>query len=206
MADLPPPPETPPTQVPPPAQPPRRGGIRWILIGAGGCLVLLLLLFVGFTGCLAAIVGSGGGGGGGGEVGYGEAKKRAAPMGDPVKAGDLTWTVTNAIQQTQRNDLGERRTGNFIVVDLAVRNNGDEAITVDSASLAILDAQGRVHEADTDAFVPSGLDLFLKQINPGVTEQARVVFKIAPDARGLVLRLGGSDPFTDTNGYVNLGI
>jgi uncharacterized protein DUF4352 len=91
-------------------------------------------------------------------------------------------------------------------VDLTVRNNGDEAITVDSESLAILDDQGRTHEADTDAYVPPRLDLLLQQVNPGVTHQARVVFNIAPEASGLILRLGDGDPFSDVNGYVNLGL
>jgi hypothetical protein len=85
-------------------------------------------VFVGFAGCLAAI-GGGGGGAGDGGLSREEIKSRAVPIGDPVKAGELTWTVTGAIQQTERNDLGERRTGNFIVVDLTVRNNGDEAVT-----------------------------------------------------------------------------
>ena len=170
--------------------------------------MLLLLLFVGFAGCLAAIGGGGGGEGGGsdGDLSRQEIKSRAVPVGDPVEAGDLTWTIVGTAQQTERNDLGERRTGNFIVVDLTVRNNGEEAVTVDTQSLAILDDQGLTHEADTDAYVPSRLDLFLQQINPGVTQQARVVFNIAPDASGLILRLGDGDPFTEENGYVNLGI
>jgi hypothetical protein len=206
--NLPPPQQVPPAQVPPPpsAQPPRRGWGRWVLIGGGGCLLLLLLVFVGFAGCLAAFSGGGGGESGSGELSREEIKKRAVPIGDPVKAGDLTWTVTSATQGTELREFGERRTGNFVVVDLTVKNNGDEAVTVDSESLAILDDQGRTHEADIEAYVPSRLDLFLKQVNPGVTQQARVVFNIAPDASGLILRLGDGDPFTDTNGYVNLGI
>jgi hypothetical protein len=209
VTDLPPPPQSPPTQVPPPAQPPRRWG-RILLIGGAGCLVLLLLIFVGFAGCLAAITGGGGGEGGGadGEIGYEEASERAVSLEQPVKAGDLTWTVTSVQEATELKTFGERKTGNFVIVDLAVKNNGDEAITVDSQSLALLDQQGRTHETDPDAsfYVPSRLDLFLQQVNPGVTQQARVIFNIAPDARGLILRAGDADPFTDENAYVNLGI
>jgi Domain of unknown function (DUF4352) len=210
MADLPPPPQPPPTQVPPPAQPPQRGWGRWVLIGAGGCLVLILLVFVGFAGCLATIGGGGGqgGGGGDGEVSYEEARERAVTISEPVKAGDLTWTVTSVQEATELKSFGQRKTGNFVTVDLTVQNNGDEAITVDSESLALLDQQGRTHETDPDAsfYVPSKLDLFLQQVNPGVTQQARVIFNIAPDARGLILRAGDGDPFTEENGYVNLGI
>jgi hypothetical protein len=59
--DLRPPPQAPPTQAPPP--PPPGGGrspLRWVALGAGGCLVLVVLL-VGLIGGLA-ILGSGGGG------------------------------------------------------------------------------------------------------------------------------------------------
>lgn len=64
--NLPPPPESPPTQVPPPPNPGGggRSPLRWVLIGAGGCLVLVLLSTVAFVGCLAVIGTSGGGGGG----------------------------------------------------------------------------------------------------------------------------------------------
>jgi Domain of unknown function (DUF4352) len=209
MADLPPPPESPPTQVPPPAQPPRRGGMRWVLIGAGGCLVLLLLVFVGFTGCLAAIVGSGGGGdGGGGEVGYDEAKEQAVPIGETVEAGDVAWTVNNVTQATELSALGQRKQGNFVIIDVTFINNGSEPVTLDSASLAILDDQGRTHETDPDAsmYVNPNRDLFLNQVNPGVTKEGRAIFDVAPDAKGLILRAGDTDPFSDENAYVNLGI
>jgi hypothetical protein len=163
------------------------------------------LVFVGFAGCLAAI-GGGGGESGGGEPSREEIVEQAVPIGDPAKAGDLTWTVKSATQETELRELGETRTGNFVVVDLTVRNNGDEAITVDNASVAILDEQGRTHETDTDAYVPPRVDLFLQQINPGVTQPGRVIFNIAPDASGLILRVGDGNPFSDVNGYVNLGM
>jgi hypothetical protein len=173
-------------------------------------VLLLVLLFVGFAGCLAALGGGGGGegGGGDGELSYEEASERAVPIGRPVNAGNLTWTVTSVQEATELKTFGERKTGNFVIVDLTVKNNGDEAITVDSESLALLDQQGRTHETDPDAslYVPSRLDLFLQQVNPGVTQEARVIFNIAPDARGLILRAGDAEPFTDENGYVSLGI
>jgi Domain of unknown function (DUF4352) len=170
-------------------------------------LVLLLLVFVGFVGCIAAL-GGGGGGGGDGEVGYEEAREQAVAIAQPVDAGDLTWTVTSVQEATELKTFGERKTGNFVIVDLGVKNNADEAITVDSESLALLDQQERTHQTDPDAslYVPTRLDLFLQQVNPGVTQQARVIFSIAPDARGLILRAGDGDPFTEENGYVNLGI
>lgn len=203
--------ETPNVDVPPPPMQPRRGGWRrWLLIGGIGCLGLLVLLVIGFAGC-AALLSSGGGGGGeaeSGEVGYQEARNRAVSLGQPVEAGDLTWTITDVQEATELKSFGERKTGNFVTIDLTVQNNGDEAITVDSESLALLDQQGRTNQTDPDSslYVPTRLDLFLQQVNPGVTQQARVIFSIAPDSRGLVVRAGDGDLFADENGYVNLGI
>jgi hypothetical protein len=181
------------------------------LIGAGGCLVLLLLLFVGFAGCLAAIGGGGGGsggGGGGGEVGYDEAREQAVPVGETVETGDVAWTVNNVTQATELSSLGQKKQGNFIIVDLTFINNGQEPVTLDSSSLAILDDQGRTHETDPDAsfYVNPNKDLFLNQVNPGVTKEGRAIFDVAPDAKGLILRAGDTDMFSDKNAYINLGI
>ncbi len=86
-----------------------------------------------------------------------------------------------------------------MVVDLTFANNGNEPITVDTASLAILDEQGRTHETDPDAsfYVPTRLDIFLEQVNPGVTQKGRIIFSIAPDASGLILRACDGVAFTD---------
>ena len=194
---------------PPPAQPRRRTWL-WLLIGAGGCLFLLLVVLVGFGGCMAAIIGTSGGGGGeqSPEDKYAAAKKKAAPIGETVTAGNVAWTVQSVQQVTELKSLGQRKQGNFIVVDLVFKNNGDEAVTLDSASLAILDDKGRTSETDPDAsmYVPSNQDLFLNQVNPGVSKQGRAIFNVAPDAKGLILRAGDTNPFGGEDAYVDLGI
>jgi hypothetical protein len=43
-------------------------------------------------------------------------------------------------------------------------------------------------------------------VNPGVTQKARVIFSIAPDASGLILRAGDGVAVTEENGYVDLGM
>jgi hypothetical protein len=179
---------------PPPMQQPRRRWLPWILVGAGGCLMLILLSFLGFAGCLALIAGSGGGGSGGGGSGadsYAEAKK-AVPIGQTATAGDVAWTVHDAWQATELSSYSQKKRGNFIIVQLTFKNNGKEAVTLDSASLEILDDKGRTHETDTDAsmYVPTNQDLFLNQVNPGVSQEGRAIFDVAPDARGLILRCG----------------
>lgn len=189
-------------------QPQRRGGMRWVLIGAGGCLVIILLAFVGFAGCLAAIGTSGSGEGEGGEDDYDTAKSKAASIGETVTAGDVAWTVRSVQESTELKAFGQRKRGNFIVVDVTFTNNGNEAVTLDSSSLAILDDKGRTSETDPDAsmYVPQSQDLFLNQVNPGVSKQGRAIFDVAPDAKGLILRVGDTNPFGGENAYVDLGL
>ena len=170
--------------------------------------MLILLTFLGFAGCLAFIAGSGGGGSGsgGGEVDYATAKKRAVPIGEMVNAGKVAWTVQDAWQATELSSYGQKKRGNFIIVQLTFTNNDKKPVTLDSASLAILDDKGRTHETDTDAsmYVPTNQDLFLNQVNPGVSKEGRAIFDVAPDARGLVLRCGDTNPFIGKNAYVDL--
>jgi len=184
--------------------------VRWLLIGAGGCLLLLFLVLLGFGGCMAAIIGSSGGGGGeqSPEDKYAAAKKKATPIGETVTAGNVAWTVQSVQQVTELKSLGQKKRGNFVVVDLIFKNNGDEAATLDSSSLAILDDKGRTSETDPDAsmYVPTNQDLFLNQVNPGVSKQGRAIFNVAPDAKGLILRAGDTNPFGGEDAYVDLGI
>ena len=176
---------TPNMNVPPPPAQAGRSWIRWLLIGGGGYLVLVVLLLVGFAGCLAAL------GGGGGEEPtpedeYAAAKRNAVPVGETVEVGDVAWTVSNVENATELKALGERKQGNFIIVDATFINNGDEPTTLDSESLAILDDQGRTHETDPDAsfYVPTNRDLFLNQVNPGVTKQGGPFSPSPPTRRG----------------------
>jgi hypothetical protein len=194
---------------PPPVQSGRPWG-RWVLIGAGGYLMLILLSVFVFVGCLAAIGGGGGEdvGTSGGELSYEDARAQAVSVGDTVQAGNVSWTVTNVQRATELKSFGQTKQGNFILVDITFVNNGDEPVTLDSNSLAILDSQGRTHETDPDAplYVPENMDLFLNQVNPGVSQQGRAVFNVAPDAQGLILRAGDANLFSDDNAYVRLGV
>ena len=171
-------------------------------------VLLLLLLVLGLGGCMAAIIGSGAADEQSPEEIYAAAKKKAAPIGETVTASDVAWTIQRVDQDTELKAFGSKKRGNFVIVDLAFKNNGSEAVTLDSSSLVILDDKGREHETDTDApmYVPENRDLFLNQVNPGVTKQGRAIFAVAPDATGLILRAGDTNPFGGEDAYVDLGL
>jgi hypothetical protein len=117
--------------------------------------------------------------------------------------------VTNARQATElTGEFVEPKQGNFVIVDFDFTNNGDEPVTLDSASLALLDGEGRKFEADPDTFgyIDPSKDIFLNQVNPGVTQQGEVIYTVAPDASGFVLSAGDTQMFGGENVFVDLGI
>ncbi len=96
---------------------------------------------------------------------------------------------------------------NFVVVDFNLTNNGSQAVTLDRVSTALLDSQGRESEPDPDIFgyIDSNKDIFLENVNPGVTRQGEVIFTVAQDAQGFRFRAGDAAFFSSEEGYVDLG-
>jgi hypothetical protein len=48
-------------------------------------------------------------------------------------------------------------------------------------------------------------DIFMEQVNPGVTKQGETIFTVAPDASDFILKAGDTDMFADKNAYIDLG-
>ena len=193
---------TPNVNVPPPPPQAGRSWVRLLVIGGGGCLVLVVLTLVGFAGCLAAL-------GGGGDGGSEERKVPTAGIGEPLRVGDVTWVVQDAKKATELTSSYEKPIrGDFVVVDFTFTNEDKEAATLDTASMALVDSEGRKNEADPDKFgyIPDGRNIFLENVNPGVTDQGQAIFTVAPGATGFELELGDADLFSDTKGTVPLGI
>ena len=83
-----------------------------------------------------------------------------------------------------------------------------EAATLDTASMTLIDSEGRKSEADPDKFgyIPDDRNIFLENVNPGVTDQGQAIFTVAPSATGFELELGDADLLSDEHGTVPLGI
>ena len=212
--ELPDPPPAPTITVPPPRQ--QSTVWRGTKLAFGGCVVLPVLLVIGFVGCLVVIGGVGGGGGGGGGgagtgSGTSEDKRPTASIGEPLRVGQVTWTVTSARQATQIEEknfgkFGDTKRGNFVIIDFSFENNSKEAITLDPVSLTLIDSKGRKSKPDEDVFgyVPSSKEIIYEQVNPGVTREGEVIFTVAPGATGFRLQAGDAVLFTDKSGIVNL--
>ena len=176
----------------------------------------LLILFVG---CLAVIGGSGTETETETASSDKEEKKTSrkgeetVAMGQPIRVGDVQWTVTDArqtnqlVQQGVSPQFAKTEQGNYVVVDFEFVNNGSDALTLDNESLKLVDSQGRESGASSDQFfyVPRDKQIFLERVNPGVTKPGEAIFQVAPDASGFRLQAGDAKMFTDQNGYVELG-
>jgi Domain of unknown function (DUF4352) len=151
-----------------------------------------------------------GGGGAGSGSGTEEEKRPTAGINEPLRVGQVTWTVTSARQATQIEEkgfgkFGDTKEGNFIIVDFTFENNSKKSVTLDPVSLTLLDSKGRKSKPDEDTFgyVPSNKEIIYEQVNPGVTREGEVIFSVARGATGFRLQAGDAVPFTDKSGIIN---
>jgi hypothetical protein len=130
--------------------------------------------------------------------GFGRGRRRRSRLG---------LRTTSEISQKGLGQFGETKQGDFVIVDFTFTNNSNEAVTLDSASVALIDSSGNKSETDPDTFgyVPASKDIFLENVNPGVTREGQVIFTVAPDASGFKLQVGDTNPFSNKNGFVELG-
>lgn len=134
-----------------------------------------------------------------------------ARIGQTVVVGDAAYTVTRAWRETELRDpsgFEEPMQGNFVLVDFTVENRGEEPMSVSDIGLYVYDSQGR--EFETEAEVPFGAipenrDLYLiDRINPGLSQDVRVVFTVPPDAKGFEMEVSSGFFATETR-RIDLG-
>lgn len=126
-------------------------------------------------------------------------EKITAKIGEKVQSGDLSFTV-NGVKEYK--SLGNSFTqkdsqGIFKVVSLKIENVGKETKTIDSSMIKLTDSEGRTFERSIDGQTAKGLsqgqvDLFLQQVQPGLSVNGEIVFDVPADAQGLTLEVKGS--------------
>lgn len=85
----------------------------------------------------------------------------------------------------------------FYIITLKIENKGKETKTVDSSMITLTDSQGRKFDRSIEGQTAKGLsqgkvDLFLQQVQPGLSVTGDIVFDIPKDATGLTLNVKGS--------------
>ncbi|KOR80287.1 hypothetical protein AM232_18810 [Bacillus sp. FJAT-21352] len=112
-------------------------------------------------------------------------------IGDKVKVGKLAYKITNAESMTEIKSNNEfiesaKTDGQFLVIDIEAFNNDKEARMVDSSMFKVKDNQGREFEPTNDSDVmmvlEETMDLFLQDINPGISKKGKLVFELPKDS------------------------
>ncbi len=121
----------------------------------------------------------------------GNASPSEAGIGDTVTDGNFAFTVTDVseAQSIGEGFLATEAQGKYVLVELEVRNIGNEAATFNAGpSQTAYDAQGREYATSEDAIMSGNASdqrSFLQQINPGSSVQGRLVYDV-PEATKLV--------------------
>jgi hypothetical protein len=172
--------------------PPKKKTSPWLI----GCLVVVGLGVVGFAGCAvlvgfaadkavhysptpaAPVVTAKG-------SGHGAKTSKVAGIGDPVKDGKFTFTVTKVTPGPHTigdADLGKTAQGKYLFVYVTVANHGSEAQTFSGDEQKLLSG-GREYSADTEAavYLPDAESLWT-DINPGNTVKGIIIFDVPKSA------------------------
>lgn len=126
-------------------------------------------------------------------------KKPEFTIGDVVTVENLNYTV-NSIEVTQSVGPSIYPTDakdTFLVVDLTVKNNGNEAIMIDTSNFKLIDGE-KSFDPDSMGSISANQDaegnstgFFLENLNPDVSLQGTVVFDVTEDqANSATVQLG----------------
>lgn len=198
-----------PSQMPPqpmyppqPMAPPKK--TRWGLI-IGIIAAVLLVLCGGAVACVA-VLGTAvnqaaqnlpTNPAGGNTGGNGTAPAGAVGLNQPARDGKFEFTVTKVecgIAQVGGEYLNKKAQGQFCLVNVTVKNIGNEARTFNDSSQYAYNAAGQKYDADGAAGIYLDRDshAFLEDINPGNSVNGIVVFDIPKDAKIVKLELHDS--------------
>jgi uncharacterized protein DUF4352 len=175
-----------------------------------GLFVIVIILAAALSSGGDETAGGGGGGAGGNEPaqnqdqgqqqGQQEQQSENKPrpqseytVGQKAAVGNVEWTVTDRfVTELLRSGFGTQKRGRFVVVDFTFTNNRDEEVTLDlQLHMTLRDSRSREFGSDPDSweFVPTRLDIFLEPVNPGISQDGRVIYEVPPDATGFTLTL-----------------
>jgi Domain of unknown function (DUF4352) len=131
-------------------------------------------------------------------------------LGEPVRAGDFTWTFTSVDRREVVGEyvggtlLGKEASGVFLVVGVTVENTGDRASYLTASMVTLVDDRGREFVPDVGAGVYlKGQGLAFDQLNPGLVKKGVLVFDVPKDIRVARVRINSGLLSSDTY-YVNL--
>lgn len=119
-------------------------------------------------------------------------------LGQPVTVGSFTYTIESVknIGKTLSSDEGESLAqGEFVVVKMAVTNDGSAAANVVASNFTATTANGQsVQAQENDSVIANGTNPAFRQgIGAGKTEQVSLVFDFSPAPKSPVTQLEITD-------------
>lgn len=132
-----------------------------------------------------------------------EVTQKLYSIGENVVVGNLEFVVNNFEETTEitsDNMFIDSVTtqGKLVVIDMTVKNNDKESRTIDSTMFNLVDDQDREFKALNSAELMMILDdanVFLKQINPGLSLEGTFVFEIPSDVESYSLEMASGFGF-----------
>ena len=117
-----------------------------------------------------------------------EAAKPSGPaIGSSASDGKFTFAIwkINCTKKTVSGALGTSTAqGHYCILDVSIKNTGNEAQTVFSSNMKLIDDQDREFKTDDMAQMNTGqTDLWLKEINPGNQIDGQLIFDVPADAK-----------------------
>lgn len=162
---------------------------KFFKLGCGGFIALIILAII------IGVVSGGDDGDDGTETTTSTPQKEEADVksykiGETVTVGDMEYIVNqkNTADQVGPSVLPTKANGKYLIIDVTLKNNGTEAVTVDS-SFFKLKRGDKTYEADSSASMSAnqGEDgnidnsFFLQSLNPDSTMSGKVVFDVAQE-------------------------
>ncbi|SET95670.1 protein of unknown function [Salinibacillus kushneri] len=119
-----------------------------------------------------------------------EDTKKLPGIGEEVKVGAMTYTINekSTTEQVGPSSLPEEANGKYVILNITVKNNGDEAVTIDGSFFKLKQGD-KTFEADSMASTSANQaedgsiknSFFLEQLNPGSEMTGNVAFDVAPE-------------------------
>ena len=140
--------------------------------------------------------------------------EQAVPVGETVRAGDLSWTVTDAYPKDAVSKYTfppETIRDSFVRLNFTVENVSDRPVTLTDETIILYDAAGTEYLPEPDrnsSFVLPKYNILFNELSllqPGETREGKVNFGVLPNAEGFVAQLGDTDPTLHEEKYVDLG-
>jgi hypothetical protein len=117
-------------------------------------------------------------------------EKKSFGIGETVPVGDMIYTVNErgSADQVGPSVLPTKASGKYLVINVSLKNNGNEAVTVDT-NFFKLKRDEKTYDADSMASISANQgesgdianSFFLQQLNPDMEITGKVVFDLAPE-------------------------